>query len=81
MRTTSTFIERRKTLKWTDENEEAFQNIQKVIQQITERRQFKRHQPMRIACDSSCEGLEAVTQQKTEMLQSSPLRVEFLNNF
>ena len=54
------------TWEWTNENEEALRRIKMAIQAITEIKQIKKNQLLRIVCDASCEGLGAVLQQKTD---------------
>ena len=51
---------------WGEEQEKAFQETKRAIQQITEIKHFQKNQPLRITCDASNEGLGAVLQQKTE---------------
>ena len=51
---------------WGDEQEKAFQEIKRAIQQVTKIKHFQKNQPLRIMCDASKEGLGAVLQQKTE---------------
>ena len=51
---------------WKDEHDRAFEEKESTIQRITVIQHFKMHNPLRIVCDASKEGLAAVLQQKTD---------------
>ena len=48
-----------------EEKEKAFNGMKKAIQRETEKQRTERDKPLRIVCDASKEGCEAVVQQNT----------------
>ena len=51
---------------WTEEHEKAFKRVNQEVRKVAELTHFKRNKPLRIICDASKQGLDAVLQQCEE---------------
>ena len=52
--------------KWTEAHEKAFKRVNEEVRKKAELTHFKRNKPLKIICDASKQGLEAVLQQCEE---------------
>ena len=58
-----TLLKKDTTWEWKNEQEKVFKQVNNEIKKVTELNHFKRDCPLRIICDASKSGLEAVLQQ------------------
>ena len=65
--------------KWTREHEKAFLKVNQEVKRITELTHFKKDNKLRITCDASKQGLEAVLQQQQSNQEWKP--VSFASRF